>query len=580
MMHVFDRTSISWDSIGRTMLVIALMTLFSGVRNHAFGEDMADAAEPVEICEMSDADDQEQESASPEETQEKPEETISCEDEASPVAFQAFGLIEMQRCALADNPSLAAGAERVDQVKQMVVKARSMYYPQVDLNYTYTFTWLPSGYTDPINEYLDETEQVLRDAKHDLYFYSAQTRQPSIQDRKTLRSWFGASEDMLESYREFLESPQENTLLNITAGWLVFDGFAREYANAMARYGYGEAKAAFRDGQRILLDAVAQAYYGHQMAREQLTIAESDISFYKRLVKEATARREVGRVATSDVLAFETALYAARGSLLQAKRNNEMARIALAMLVGFQEGRLPAEIQLADLEMETLETMALPDAQAMIDLALACRPDLEQRELGLKRAQAAVRREYAGYAPQIAAVARMETTNINDTGISADRITSTVGVNASLNLFAGGRKRASVIEAKHGRREAELRIIEAEQKAAGEVQQALLDLQMAQEALLLQRSAAECVLKNRDLVEKEYDAGKAMLVRLNQAQRDYIQAAGMLAQARVNLQRSWQALHAATGTNLSAVSREDDCKPDNNDLECKKSADSNEDTMP
>jgi outer membrane protein TolC len=59
------------------------------------------------------------------------------------------------------------------------------------------------------------------------------------------------------------------------------------------------------------------------------------------------------------------------------------------------------------------------------------------------------------------------------------------------------------------------------------------------------------------LVEIEYNAGKAMLVRLNQVQQEYNLAAGMLAQARVNLQRSWQALHAATGVNLTILSQGD-----------------------
>ena len=91
---------------------------------------------------------------------------------------------------------------------------------------------------------------------------------------------------------------------------------------------------------------------------------------------------------------------------------------------------------------------------------------------------------------------------------------------------------------------------------AGEVNRALLDLKMSQEALTLNRNAAECVQKNRDLVEKEYRAGKAMLVQLNQAQNDYMQAAGMLAQARVAVQRSWQALHHATGVSLALLTGE------------------------
>ena len=465
-------------------------------------------------------------------------------------------LIQAQRRALARNPSLAAGAERVEQARQLVAKARSLYFPQIDLGFTYTFTWLPSSYTDPINAYLDDAEDTVRTVRRSLYQYYATTPFFSPSDRRTIRNYLRTADDTIASVRDYLDSPQENTTVNLTAGWLLFDGFAREFANAMARHGYGEAQAAYRDGQRILLDAIAQAYYGGQYAREQIVIAESAIGFFDRLHREALARREIGRGSTSDVLNFETALYAAKGNLLRARREYEMARIAMAVLIGHDEGFLEDSVQFADLETETLETMMLPEADAMLALASAYRPDMEQRELGLKRARAAVRREYARFAPQIAAVATASTVNVNETGISTDRVTTTVGINASMTLFAGGRRKADLMEARHARRESEWRLVETEQRLAGDVRQALLDLKIAQEALTLQRDAAACVEKNRDLVEKEYNAGKAMLVRLNQAQNDYVQAMGMLAQARVNLQRSWQALHHATGVSLALLSGE------------------------
>ena len=51
----------------------------------------------------------------------------------------------------------------------------------------------------------------------------------------------------------------------------------------------------------------------------------------------------------------------------------------------------------------------------------------------------------------------------------------------------------------------------------------------AQEQLALQRSNATLVQQVRDLVEKEYAAGQASLVRLNEAQRDLVAAHGNLA---------------------------------------------------
>jgi outer membrane protein TolC len=52
-------------------------------------------------------------------------------------------------------------------------------------------------------------------------------------------------------------------------------------------------------------------------------------------------------------------------------------------------------------------------------------------------------------------------------------------------------------------------------------------------------------------VEKEYAAGQTSLVRLNEAQRNLIQAQGWLALARVSLRQAWQGLKAATGEILA-----------------------------
>jgi len=63
----------------------------------------------------------------------------------------------------------------------------------------------------------------------------------------------------------------------------------------------------------------------------------------------------------------------------------------------------------------------------------------------------------------------------------------------------------------------------------------------------LQRKNAKLVMQNRDLVEKEYQAGQASLVRLNEAQRNLTQAQGRLALARVGLRQAQKNLRASTG---------------------------------
>ncbi|HNT87328.1 MAG TPA: TolC family protein, partial [Candidatus Hydrogenedentes bacterium] len=302
---------------------------------------------------------------------------VQAGDNSLKAELQSLDLATAQRRALADNPSLQAAAERVEQTRQLVWQARSLYWPQIDLTYTWTYTWLPDAYTDPINEYLDQGEDLIQELKKALT-RAAATRLPTASQRHTVRTWAQTSEDLIDEARELINDPLESATLTMTAGYLVFDGFSRKFTNAMAKHGYKEAQAAEREGRRILLDAVAQAYFGVQLAREQVAIAEADIAFNERLLREAAVRRKAGRAATSDVLNFEVLLRAARGSLLKARRDYETARIALALLMGMPGGVLPEDIAVADLRNETPADMDAPNADAMIAQALAHRPDLEQ----------------------------------------------------------------------------------------------------------------------------------------------------------------------------------------------------------
>ena len=62
----------------------------------------------------------------------------------------------------------------------------------------------------------------------------------------------------------------------------------------------------------------------------------------------------------------------------------------------------------------------------------------------------------------------------------------------------------------------------------------------------LQRLNLVSARENRRIVAAEYEAGKASLVRLNQAQRDLIETDAGLALARIRLRQAWTDLRAAT----------------------------------
>lgn len=454
-----------------------------------------------------------------------------------------------QQLALEKNPNLFAAAARVDQARARVRQARSLYFPQLDAEFSAAHTHLPANTVRAAKEQalLAPLSSSVSGGVSQLFFNPGQAGGVEGLVFSSLAGFYSGLQAR-DSFDENVETYQAS----LTASYILFDGFSRRFTNAMARFGREESEAAHREAARLILDAVAQSYYGVQLAREGVAIARADESFNERLLKEARLRRERGTGSKSDVLNFEVALRAAQFSRIRSEGQERVARVALAALMGLPEAKLGDEIALAPLPDEAPEDLQLPDVEAKISLAMSVRPDVLQGEFQVSRIEAQLGERRSTYYPQVRTFAS-QNANATDNGrFEQDDFGATVGVNITYGLFAGGRNRATVAEARHQLEEAEYVLEALRLGAAEDIRQSGIDLQTAQESLALQRTTAEFVNTNRDLVEKEYEAGQGSLARLNQAQRDLVEAEARLALARVALYSAWHALQTATGETISA----------------------------
>ncbi len=458
-----------------------------------------------------------------------------------------------QREALAYNPSLREVGEQVAQAHARVKQVRSLYFPQLEAGYSAASVWLSDDNFEQASELLDSNEDSIDSLDRLVSGGGFGLAGPAV--RRMRRSLRRNKADVREA-RSDLAERVENYSLELSAGYLLFDGFSRKYTNAVAKFGRRETEEVQREARRLLLSAVAQSFYGVQLARENIEVAHADVGFNRRLLKDAKARRARGKAATSDVSNFEVRLRAAQTALLLAVGDHEAARLALALLMGRPGGLLPDDTIVEGLAAERPEEMAVPDSEHALRYALEHRPDLIQKALGVQRGRAGVKQSYAEFYPRASLFASWRGSRTEDSKFREDDFSTTLGLNFSYDLFAGGRRRAQVAEAKHARREAEFRMNDAELKAISEVRNAVLDLGISQQQLILQRATTEYVEKNRDLVEKGYNAGKAALVRLNQAQRDLVDAQVRLTLARVSLRKSWHELRTATAETLADFQEE------------------------
>lgn len=424
-------------------------------------------------------------------------------------ALESINILDLPtaaRIALAGNPSVAAAQARVEQAAQVVKQAQAGYWPQLDAS---------AGYS-----------------------------------RQELSDRDFAGQDFLNSIlppENQINNPEDYYQVGIKASWLVFDGLAREFRLAAARYGKEAGVASLADVRRLLLSAVTNSYLQAQLANENVAIAKADEAFNQRQLVEARLRYDVGTGALSDVLNFEVRVNAAISQRIQEERGYQAGLIGLAALLGVPGGRLPDNVDLAELSATTTQELAIPSPDQRIETAMAYRPDLQQVDRVVQQAEAGIKTAQSGYYPTIALQADYEGQRPQDMSFEDGDFGNSIGVGLSWNIFAGGLTRARTGEARARLYEVEQQRNDARIKVASEIRSIATQIDTAQQVLQLQEKNTKLVMRQRDLVEKEYKAGVGSLVRLNQAQRDLNVSQSQLALARVALRVSWYNLLTATG---------------------------------
>lgn len=413
-------------------------------------------------------------------------------------ALEVLDLTTAGAMALAESPDLAAVRERVQQAREQVIQARSAYFPS-----------LAAG--GSISR-VDQSEN-----------YMASVQASGLAD------------------------PEDYYAAEMTASWVLFNGFERKYTHAAAKYGQAQSEFGLKDARRLLLSAVSAAYFTAQLALEKIAIAEADQAFYGRQLNEAQARYSLGTGSLSDQLNFKIRVNAAKAERIAADRDYETALVALAALMGIENSRIPGHVRLQPLAPETKDELSPPDAPELIAYAQSNRPDLLAQTAALEQAGARHKAARAPYYPSVSVSASLEGERADNADLEQDDFGSTVALSLSYNLFSGGLYRSKVREARNQIKEAAHTLKQLNITVASDVQQSAAQVRQAQQALLLQRENARLVRQNRDLVEKEYRAGQSSLVRLNEAQRDLTAAQAQLAQSLAALRQAWYDLKAETG---------------------------------
>ena len=415
-----------------------------------------------------------------------------------------------QKIALADNPSLFAAAERVEQALQRIEQAHALYQPQLDLSGG--ASWSELSENAALSQTLSGTHEIDRD--------------------------------------------QQKTSLALVASWQLFDGFFRKFQKLSAEYGGKQSEQARRNGQRLLLQSVAEAYYNAHLALYQQKIAAANRSFNQQQLKEAEIRYNQGAGSLSNVLNFKVQINQAQTDFLTAQRNYQTALFSLAVLMGRETARFPKGLQLTTLKMIEQSTFLSVDPEQLIERALRLRPDYLLQQARSDQSNANISRAKAAFYPKVSLSGSVDGAHSEELYLEGEDFGATLGLSCSYNLYHGGADQSKLIASKAAHREELRNLAQKKNSISQEVRTVSAGLQLAQKQLTLQRSTTELVTQTRDLVKDGYDAGQESLVRLNEAQRDLVKTQSNLALALVGLYRYLYQLKSVTGESLLPFYRE------------------------
>ncbi|NEX11440.1 MAG: hypothetical protein C1942_01895 [Prosthecochloris sp.] len=402
---------------------------------------------------------------------------------------------EAQRLALDNNPDIRQALAAIRSAEALLSQAYSAWWPQISAN---------GGY---FRKYADIQPDW----------------QPDISVVKRFNELNGGLE----------------------VNWLLFNGFARRSQTLAAKYGVEQTHRVKENTERLLLEAVATAFYQSQLAQEKMRIAEQNSAFNRSLEKNALIRYKVGSAPKSEMLNFSVRALQAESDFIEAERAFTVACSVLAELMGLPDADLKEDLYPAPVDQNVQET--IPSYAEQVDIALHHRPDLLALESAIGAARAEKNAKKGAWAPTIGLTAGVNYLKQTDIHPVQEEVTAYGGVGVSWDLFTGGRRSAEFQQKKADQLAIEEKKHRKELEIQSAIRQALANASAAKETWKRQDKACEMTLKIRNDIEKLYTTGSADLTRLNEAQTDLVRAQGLGASSLIQFRLALEKLRSESG---------------------------------
>ncbi|MGC6482755.1 MAG: TolC family protein [Synechococcus sp.] len=442
--------------------------------------------------------------------------------------LRSLTLEQAQRLMEVNNPSLKAAASQVEQAKSQLLAAISAWYPTVNL----TANGLPQ------------------------YLAADQYRNPDfLTDRNPASPAFGQTRidpNTGNPLSPYTTSSQWSTSFAAQVQWNLIDP-ARVPRIAAARDTYEQARDTYLIALRELRLTTATAYFNVQRQDEQVRIAQQSVRVSRVSLKDARARFEAGVATKLEVLEAKTQLARDQQLLSNALGNQDKARRALAVQLD-----LPPQIIPTAASPARVLGIWQPSLQESIVAAYAFREELDRFILDISINNSNANAALAAVQPILSLVNTFSTSRTQgETAVQAPvgvdmadygwSASNTVALNATWNIFDGGRARAEYRRNKQRAEESAFNFAAERDRIRQEVEDSFVDLRTANQDIFTTSREVLSARESLRLARLRFQAGVTTQREVVDTQRDLTQAEVRYADAITTYNTSLAQLRRRTG---------------------------------
>jgi NodT family efflux transporter outer membrane factor (OMF) lipoprotein len=374
--------------------------------------------------------------------------------------------------------------------------------------------------------HVDAAKAALRNAKGELF--------PSLE--------LGANGET-SRFKNSGNDPQTESKYNVRAeaSWEV-DIFGKLQNARKAAAANVEEKAAYVQAVQVeLIATIATSYYQLEMYDAQINDTWDIINSWEESVRAQKALMAVGEATSDEVSQAEASKLEAEETFEDLQLLMIQTENALCALLGRYSGHIERGDFLTSCEQ-------MPPIPQMNIQALASRPDIRQAEAALKKAFYLTNEARAALYPSLNLSGIIGWTNDADEVVSPSGLLMKALGSLVQPIFANGKLRAAVKQAKAEQEEAKIAFHQAILEAGQEVNDILASRQYAQRAIMLNSQQVEKLTDVLDATEKRmrYDS-EVNYLQVLLARQSLLEARLSLLSHRYGLLESTIQLYKALG---------------------------------